>query len=154
MATRIPFHSLPHTASSRARSGCRNVLRSLALLIGLLLNCIPARSQLQQAFVFAADPANPKSIDVYTRNDLTGVLTPVPGSPFPSKEPVNVMALDFKGRFLFTGSDNPSNISMFSVDTNSGPARGSQFAVCFRLHKPTGVTLHGKQRPVSLCHRL
>jgi 6-phosphogluconolactonase (cycloisomerase 2 family) len=109
MATRILFHSLPPAVLHGARSGSWIVLRSLALLIGLLLSCIPARSQHQQAFVFATDATNPKSIDVYTRNDLTGVLTPVPGSPFPSKEPVNVVTLDFQGRFLFTASDNPGS---------------------------------------------
>jgi len=44
----------------------------------------------------------------------------VPGSPFPSKEPVNVMSLDFAGRFLFTACNNPSKISMFTVDPNTG----------------------------------
>jgi tetratricopeptide (TPR) repeat protein len=90
------------------------------LVIGLFLWSISARTQLQQPFVFAADPANPKSVDVYTRNDLTGVLTPVPGSPFPSREEVNVMTLDFTARFLFTATHNPSKISMFTVDPNTG----------------------------------
>ncbi len=120
MATPIVFHPIPPAAPHVGRAGCWNILRSLALLIGLFLCTIPARAQLQQPFVFSADPANPKSVAVYTRNDLTGILTPVPGSPFPSKEPVNVMTLDFKGRFLFTASYNPSNISMFTVDPNTG----------------------------------
>src|SRR5258708_40179351 len=30
------------------------------------------------------------------------------------------MTLDFKGRFLFTASFNPSKISMFTVDPNTG----------------------------------
>jgi hypothetical protein len=120
MATQIVFHPLPPGAPQVGRAGRWNVFRSLALLIGLFLCTIPARAQLQQPFVFSADPANPKSVAVYTRNDLTGILTPVPGSPFPSKEPVNVMTLDFKGRFLFTASYNPSKISMFIVDPNTG----------------------------------
>jgi hypothetical protein len=89
-------------------------------MTALFVCAIPAHAQLQSAFVFAADPANPKSVSVYTRNDVTGILTPVAGSPFPSKEPVNVMTLDFKGRFLFTASYNPSKISMFIVDPNTG----------------------------------
>jgi hypothetical protein len=90
------------------------------LVIGLFFCFTSARAQLQLPFVFAADPANPKSVDVYTRNDLTGVLTPVPGSPFPSREEVNVMTLDFTARFLFTATHNPSKISMFTVDPNTG----------------------------------
>jgi 6-phosphogluconolactonase (cycloisomerase 2 family) len=70
--------------------------------------------------VFAVDPANPRGIAVYTRNDLTGVLTPVPDSPFPSREEVNVMTLDFTAQFLFTATHNPSKISMFTVDPNTG----------------------------------
>ena len=120
MATKIEVHLYPAAACHIARVGCSIVLRSLVPLIALFLCSIPACAQLQSAFVFAADPAKPNSIDVYTRNDLTGVLTPVPGSPFPSKEPVNVMTLDFEGRYLFTASRNPSNISMFTVDPNTG----------------------------------
>src|SRR5260370_19801523 len=120
MATQVVFRPFVRAVSHKGRAGRWNVLRAVALLIGLFLCSVPARAQLQQAFVFSANPATPKSVAVYTRNDLTGILTPVPGSPFPSKEPVNVMTLDFKGRFLFTASRNPSTISMFSVDPNTG----------------------------------
>jgi len=116
MATKIVFHPLPPPASRVGRAGCCNVLRSLALVIGLFLCSISARTQLQQPFVFSGDPANPKGIAVYTRNDLTGVPTPVPGSPFPSREAVNVMTLDFKARFLFAATYKPSKISMFTFD--------------------------------------
>jgi len=114
MATKIVFHPPPPPASRVSRAGCWNVLRSLALVIGLC--SISTRAQLQQPFVFSGDPANPKGIAVYTRNDLTGVPTPVPGSPFPSREAVNVMTLDFKARFLFAATYKPSKISMFTFD--------------------------------------
>src|SRR6266404_854857 len=120
MATQIAFDPLPPAASHVGRKGGSTLLRSLTLMTALFVCAIPAHAQLQSAFVFAADPANPKSVSVYTRNDVTGILTPVAGSPFPSKEPVNVMTLDFKGRFLFTASYNPSKISMFVVDPNTG----------------------------------
>jgi len=87
------------------------------------------RAQLQKPFIFTVDPANPLSIAVYTRNDLTGILTPVPGSPFPSKESANVMTLDFKSRFLFTASFNPSKISMFIVDPNTGAPKIAPFRI-------------------------
>jgi hypothetical protein len=117
MATKIVFHPIPPAASPVGRAVCSNLLRSLALWIVLFPCSIPAHPQFQSALVFAADP---KGVAVYTRNDVTGILTAVPGSPFPSKEPVNVMALDFSGRFLFTACDNPSKISMFTVDQNTG----------------------------------
>ena len=56
-----------------------------------------ASAQFQSAFVFASDP---KGVAVYTRNDATGVLTPVSGSPYPSKEAVTFLALDLKARYL------------------------------------------------------
>jgi len=120
VATHIVFHPLPHAASRLGRAGSSTLLRSLTLITALFICAIPARAQLQSTFVFAANPANPNSVAVYTRNDVTGVLTPVPGSPFASKEPVNVMTLDFAGRFLFTASNSPSKVSMFTVDPNTG----------------------------------
>jgi hypothetical protein len=80
MATKIVFHPFPPPASHVGRAGCWNVLRSLALVIGLFFCFTSARAQLQQPFVFAVDPANPRGIPVFTRNDLNGVLTPIPGS--------------------------------------------------------------------------
>ena len=111
---------LSPSGSCTSPAECSKMLRLLAFLMGLFLYSIPVCAQLQQPFVFTVNPANPLSIAVYTRNDLTGILTPVPGSPFPSRESVNVMTLDFKGRFLFTASFNPSKISMFTVDPNTG----------------------------------
>src|SRR5258707_11994005 len=120
MATKIVFHPLLLAAPRVGLLGYLDWLRALAFLIGLAICSISARAQLQQPFVFSANPANPNSVAVFTRNDVTGILTAVPGSPFPSLEPVNVMTLDFKGRFLFTASFNPSKISMFVVDPNTG----------------------------------
>ena len=120
MATTMAFQPLSPSGSCTSRTECSKMPRLLAFLMGLFLYSIPVCAQLQQPFVFTVDPANPLSIAVYTRNDLTGILTPVPGSPFRSRESVNVMTLDFKGRFLFTASFNPSKISMFTVDPNTG----------------------------------
>src|SRR5467141_2719197 len=121
MATQIVYDPLSPAASHVGYAGGSTLLRSLTLMTALFVCAIPAHAQLQSAFVFAADPANPKSVSVYTRNDVTGILTPVADSPFPSKEPLNVMTLDLKGRFLFTASYNPSKVSMFIVDPNTGP---------------------------------
>jgi len=85
MATQILFYSPTHSVSLTGRLGYFNLRRTLAVLFVLFLCSLPARVQLQQPFDFAPDAANPKNIDVCTRNDLTGVLTPVPGSPFPSR---------------------------------------------------------------------
>ena len=97
-----------------------HALRSLFILGTLLFCSISTHAQFQSPFVFAANPSGPKSVSVYTRNDVTGVLTPVAGSPFPGRETVDFMALDFKGRFLFTANHGNSKISMFTIDPNTG----------------------------------
>jgi 6-phosphogluconolactonase (cycloisomerase 2 family) len=89
------------------------------------------RAQFQSAFVFAADSAG---VAVYTRNDVTGVLTPVAGSPFPSKEAVTSIALDFTSRYLFTANRATSKISMFTIDPITGTLQevpNSPFASIF-----------------------
>jgi hypothetical protein len=120
MATQILLNTLSPALSQTGRSRYSCLLRTLALLSGLFLCSIPARAQFQQPFVFAIDNNGPgPGILVYTRNDITGVLSPVPGSPFPSREPVNELALDFKGRFLFVGT-SVDHIEMYIIDPNTG----------------------------------
>jgi hypothetical protein len=94
-------------------------LRFLLLVCAIFACSIPAHAQFQQPFVFAASPGPLPGILVYTRNDASGVLTPVPGSPFPSRAPVNGLALDFKGRFLFVAT-SARNIEVFTIDPNTG----------------------------------
>ncbi len=120
MAKQILSHPVSPAVSRTGRLAQSNLLCILATLFGLFLCSIPARAQLQQPFVFAANPNGPgPGILVYTRNDITGVLTPAPGSPFPSRAPVNSLALDFKGRFLFVATSE-NNIEMFTIDPNTG----------------------------------
>ncbi len=118
MATPTAFPSFLSVGTGERKAFRAHLLRCLSLFCLFLLYSKSAHAQFSSAFVFAPDP---KGVAVYIRNDITGVLTPVPGSPFPSKEPVNVMTLDFAGRFLFTASStNPGKISMFTVDPNTG----------------------------------
>ena len=120
MATQMFFNPVVPAVPFQDHSWFSNLPRALAVLLGLFLCSIPAHSQLQQPFVFAADPFGPgPGILVYTRNDVSGVLTPVPGSPFPSRAPVNSLALDFKGRFLFVATSQ-NNIEMYIIDPNTG----------------------------------
>lgn len=105
--------------------------RTLCFLCAVLACSSSLRAQFQSAFVFAADPAG---VAVYTRNDITGVLTPVAGSPFRSKEAVTSIALDFTGRYLFTANRATSKISMFTIDPITGTLQevpNSPFASIF-----------------------
>jgi len=99
-------------------------VRGFFVLLTFLSCPLSARAQLQQPFVFAVDTAGPNpGILVFTRNDATGVLTPVPGSPFPSKAPVNLLALDFNGRFLFVGTSTPIPAHSRKFQTRRLPPR-------------------------------
>jgi hypothetical protein len=86
--------------------------KTLMLLAPLLLASLTAplcRAQLQQPLVFSSAGA------VASRNDQTGALVAVTGSPFaPSTD--TAFALDVLGRFLF--SLGPQSIHMFAI-TNS-----------------------------------
>lgn len=94
--------------------------RALLTFLAFAFLVLPAGAQLQQPFVFAASSTGSgPAIAVYTRNDASGALTPVAGSPFPSREPVNRLALDFQGRFLFVAT-SVNNIEMFSIDASTG----------------------------------
>jgi hypothetical protein len=98
------------------------VLRFFLIACTIFACSIPALAQFQLPFVFTASTGpggTGYGIAAYTRNDITGVLTPVPGSPFLSRAPVNELALDFKGRFLFAGTSE-NNIEMFAIDPNTG----------------------------------
>jgi hypothetical protein len=111
-----------HEASLAPGPFLAAALRFLLLACVILAYSIPALAQFQLPFVFTAGSGpggTGYGIAVYTRNDITGVLTPVPGSPFLSRAPVNELALDFKGRFLFAGTSE-NNIEMFTIDPNTG----------------------------------
>jgi hypothetical protein len=131
MAMQTFSHSLSRIVSPAHLPGPTMTLRSLFLLSALLTCSLSARAQFQAAFVFASDP---NGVAVYTRNDVTGILTPVAGSPFASKEFVSSMTLDFRGRYLFTANRTNSKISMFTIDSNSGALQevpNSPFASLF-----------------------
>jgi hypothetical protein len=131
MAMQTFSHSRSRVVSPARLPGPSMTRRSLFLLSAVLLCSLSARAQFQAAFVFASDP---NGVAVYTRNDVTGILTPVAGSPFASKESVSSMTLDFRGRYLFTANRTNSKISMFTIDPNTGAlqeAPNSPFASLF-----------------------
>ena len=109
MAAR-PVSPLRLRAPSLARAHTLlNALRSLVPLCAILICSNLAQAQFQQPFVFSSGGA------VMTRNDQTGVLTPVSGSPF---APASFQALDVQGRFLFGVGTN--SIHMYQVNSTTG----------------------------------
>src|SRR6476646_2763948 len=84
------------------------LLTSFAALISAGANVPSALAQFQQPLVFSSGGA------VAVRNDQTGALTPVAGSPFAAVN--KSLTIDVQGRFLFAIGVN--SIRMFQV-TNS-----------------------------------
>lgn len=93
------------------RSCARNYWRALiagAALLAATVNVPPALAQFQQPLVFSS------SGGVAVRNDQTGALTAVAGSPFTAAN--QFLTIDVQGRFLFAPGTN--SIHMYQI-TNS-----------------------------------
>jgi len=91
------------------------------------------------AFVANAGTSNPNStVSVYRVNTTTGILTEVlPGSPFPvalgiQPQQATVVTVSSTKQFVYLANAMSTNVSGFSLDTNSGfltLVGGSPFAV-------------------------
>jgi len=81
------------------------------MLFSFLALTVPANAQFQQPLVFSSGGA------IVVRNDQTGALTPVSGSPFPATN--QTLTLDVQGRYLFGIGVN--SIHMYAItDSNTG----------------------------------
>jgi hypothetical protein len=109
MASPSEMHPLAWPAWHAGNPRHSKALRAAGCMIVLLLCSLPACAQFQQPFVFSTAGA------VMTRNDQTGVLTPVAGSPF---APALLQTLDVQGRFLFGLGTN--SIHMYQVNSTTG----------------------------------
>jgi 6-phosphogluconolactonase len=78
-------------------------------------------------FLYAADAAN--DVTGYAANAATGVLTAVPGSPFPAgTAPFGIVA---SGKFVYVTNTGSGNVSGYAIDAISGgltPVPMSPFA--------------------------
>jgi len=89
---------------------------------------------IRQNFLFASNTGS-NDISVFSIDTSTGVLTSVPGSPFPNTggsgdgRGISLAATPRGGRFLYAGNPGSSNISAFSIVPNGAltPIAGSPF---------------------------
>jgi len=65
-------------------------------------------------------PATPCGISAYTIDPLTGVLTEIPGSPFPAGPEPSGIAVDPSGQFLYVANQSTDTTWEFSIDAVSG----------------------------------
>lgn len=102
-AREFPAHS--HIVPSSRKTNYLKTLIIFANLVLLVLKIPATHAQLQQPLVFSSAGA------VASRNDQTGLLTPVAGSPFTAAN--QALAIDVQGRYLF--AIGTSSIHMYEI---------------------------------------
>ena len=73
----------------------------------------------------------PGSVSGYTIDATTGVLTPVPGSPFPTGSNSEAVSVDPSGTFAYVANAGSNDVSAYRIDASTGaltPIPGSPFA--------------------------
>jgi hypothetical protein len=105
MAQTREFPAYSHRVPSSHKTNYLKILIILATLVLLVLKIPAAHAQLQQPLVFSSAGA------VASRNDQTGLLTPVAGSPFTAAN--QALAIDVQGRYLF--AIGTSSIHMYEI---------------------------------------
>jgi 6-phosphogluconolactonase len=77
-----------------------------------------------------ANTANGNSVSAFSIDSDTGVLTPIPGSPFPASHFPLFVATDPSGQYVYVGLDNSPGIAAFVINQSTGtltPMAGSPF---------------------------
>jgi 6-phosphogluconolactonase (cycloisomerase 2 family) len=80
-------------------------------------------------FAYVANDGD-DTISAYAINAVSGALTPVAGSPFPSKR-AEGLAVDPGGQFLYTANFDSTGVSAYTIDKTTGAlteVTGSPFA--------------------------
>jgi len=62
----------------------------------------------------------PGSVSGYTIDATTGVLTPVPGSPFPTGSNSEAVSVDPSGTFAYVANAGSNDVSAYRIDASTG----------------------------------
>lgn len=99
----------------------------LAVLLSVLASGVAA----QTTYVYVGN-YNGNSVSAYSVNPGTGLLSPVPGSPFATGINPVFVSLDHNCRFAYVPNIISNNVSAYVIDTNTGSLTqvpGSPFSV-------------------------
>jgi 6-phosphogluconolactonase len=99
---------------------------TLVLAAALLSGTVPLSAQL----VYVANQFS-HDISGYKIEDVTGLLTPVPGSPFANQVIDTSVALSPGRRFVYVANSGSNSVSGYEIDADTGaltPIPGSPFA--------------------------
>jgi 6-phosphogluconolactonase len=94
-------------------------------------------------FVYVANSGS-NDVTAFTLDIRTGVLKPVPGSPFPAGTNPSSVGTDISGNFVYVTNAGSGNVSGFSIDQKTGaltPLAGSPFLAG---ENPASIALTGK----------
>jgi 6-phosphogluconolactonase (cycloisomerase 2 family) len=83
------------------------------------------------SFVYAAN-VNANTLSAYSFDSTTGILSPVPGSPFPTGPTPQSVTVDPSGKFVYAPNGNGQSVSAYTIDSTTGaltPVASSPFAV-------------------------
>ena len=105
-------------------------------------------------FVLTSDNAR-NVVCVHSRDPETNVLTPVPGSPFPTGGTgAERIAVDASGQFIFVANSQSNNVTAFSLNLDTGGSNpNSGFPVCGGS-QPLDVTTDGFGRFLYVANNL
>lgn len=139
-------HLSTQTNHSRSRKYLKTLI-ILSVLASAAFNVSSARAQFQQPLVFSSSGA------VAVRNDQTGALTPVAGSPFTAVN--QSLTIDVQGRYLFAIAIN--SIRMFQItDATSGAYQevaGSPFA-SLATNQPAFIAVEPTGQYIAVVNRV
>src|SRR5579863_3995207 len=80
-------------------------------------------------FLYVANHGS-NNVSGFTINTVTGVLSPVAGSPFSAEAGPNAAVIAF-GKFLYVANSTSNDVSAYAIDQSNGtltPVTGSPFA--------------------------
>jgi Lactonase, 7-bladed beta-propeller len=109
------------------RSKTLYLVASFAWLLAAAVGCLPANAQ---SFAYVANLFH-NDVSAYTIDSTTGVLSPVPGSPFAAGSGPPSVAVDPSGKFAYVANYHSNDISAYNIDITTGvlsPVPGSPFA--------------------------
>ena len=99
------------------------VSRVLVTLAVILISAVSILAQTPtQQFVYGlnANGIGHSQIFGFAKNNQTGALTAIPGSPFTNRLEGGPLGVDGQGKFLFVLNQSSNDISMFQIDQTTG----------------------------------
>jgi 6-phosphogluconolactonase (cycloisomerase 2 family) len=93
--------------------------RAAAVLIACAIPAASAHAQSVQ-YAYTANTGAPGTLSGFIKNNSTGALLAISGSPFSERFAPQQVAMDPGGKFLYVLNPSTNNVSMFRIDASTG----------------------------------